>query len=287
MNEFNKRVVYDGASNLADWFLYSIRNRGPIKTKLYTYNTNVLQVLIGNYAKWYNGVYMLCHKKTSKAYIGSTIRPAKQRINEHYNDLSKNKHHNYKLQAAFNAARGDDPFHLTFLCLISPISLSHEGFIFKRVRDAEQFFIDTYWDNKYGLYNINKDVYGFNCDDANLLNKKTGELSQHKLRRKLSHDFKQIKPEDISPQLREWIKLNGSWCKGLTYDSNESIKIKTDKISKPCLMYDNEGRFIERYRSLSQAARVLNLNTGALSKSCKTGKIINGMRFEYEKNLTP
>lgn len=90
------------------------------------------------------GIYSIRHKATGKIYIGSTIKSFDYRKKKHFNKLKYNKHHNIKLQRAYNKY-GKDAFEFCILEILNNIS---------DVRQAEQYYIDVFYGKH--CYNINK-----------------------------------------------------------------------------------------------------------------------------------
>jgi group I intron endonuclease len=60
-------------------------------------------------------IYKITNKLNGKLYIGQTVRTAQSRWNEHLYKLSRNKHPNSKLQAAWNKY-GKDSFEFDIIC---------------------------------------------------------------------------------------------------------------------------------------------------------------------------
>lgn len=206
-----------------------------------------------------NGVYIIINEKSGKHYIGSTIRPIALRIREHFIDLKKGIHHNYKLQSAYNNC-GVDSFTWAPVAFCDVLELDYdlEKSLFN-IRDFEQYMINLMWDK--GIYNINKDVYGFNCDDADLMYKRTGKINLRKSNEVIKRHLNTI-PKGNPDVLRKWLDENDVWCKGLTAEEDDRI------FHKSCIKFDLEGNKIESYNSIRSAAKQNNVNPSTISACC-------------------
>jgi len=87
------------------------------------------------------GIYKIQSKLNGKIYIGSSIN-LNIRLNEHKNDLIKNKHYNNHLQNHFNKYGIND---LIFEIILY---ISNE----KYLRDIEQLYLNSYdWENTFNI----------------------------------------------------------------------------------------------------------------------------------------
>lgn len=78
------------------------------------------------------GIYKITCTANNKIYLGSTKNLC-IRCRDHFNKLKQNKHHNPKLQAAFNKY-GPDTFTFEVLELVLPMSLTaREQYWFKKI----------------------------------------------------------------------------------------------------------------------------------------------------------
>lgn len=98
------------------------------------------------------GVYQITNDNTGKFYIGSTIRPLKERISQHFSYLRGGTHQNQKLQNSYNKY-GESSFTARSLEVFIVDKKQCQDFSFER----EQFWIDLFNSVENG-YNINKKV---------------------------------------------------------------------------------------------------------------------------------
>lgn len=89
------------------------------------------------------GIYVIMDYSAGKSYVGST-NDLRRRLREHSRDLNNNKHHNYKLQEAYN--NGND-------LKVLPIAVTDDV----NVTGIEQTLISDGLSAKL-LYNINDDT---------------------------------------------------------------------------------------------------------------------------------
>lgn len=88
-----------------------------------------------------SGIYTITHLDSNRVYVGSSVNVAK-RLKEHLGYLLKGKHHNHKLQRAWNKY-GSDSFVFEKI----------ESVANNRLKDREQFWIDAFLAAEDG-YNI-------------------------------------------------------------------------------------------------------------------------------------
>lgn len=72
---------------------------------------------------------------------------------------------------------------------------------------------------------------------------------------------------------------NLEWCNYL-YNANYGTRNK--RISKPISQFDKHGNFIKRWESAKEIERILNIDSGSVSKCCK-GKLksAGGYKWQY------
>ena len=89
-----------------------------------------------------HGIYIIINKVNGMIYVGSSI-DLNQRCRQHYLELSKNKHHNKKIQNSWNKY-GSDSFEIKILALLETKDV---------LIRTEQIFIDFYksYDPKIGF----------------------------------------------------------------------------------------------------------------------------------------
>lgn len=105
------------------------------------------------------GIYCIYNREKDAFYIGSTSDLYK-RVNQHKNQLLKNKHPNPFLQRAFNKY-GFDAFVFKIL-KIEP---------FDTLFECEQYYLD----NTRPLYNVNPSATGMRCGHTEQTRKKISE----------------------------------------------------------------------------------------------------------------
>ena len=93
-------------------------------------------------------VYSIKCTQNNKAYIGVALRP-KDRKQQHFNELLKNKHHNKPMQMAYNKY-GKDAFEFDLL---------YETENYHHAREFERQMLYSFFDD--GLFNTTNRSSGF------------------------------------------------------------------------------------------------------------------------------
>jgi hypothetical protein len=67
--------------------------------------------------------------------------------------------------------------------------------------------------------------------------------------------------------------------------TDEAKKSMADKISIPIMQYDMKGIFVKEWKSISEASKILNIDTSAVTKCCKgikNRKAVGGFVWRYK-----
>lgn len=96
------------------------------------------------------GVYLILNTVTGDGYIGSTGDSFASRWASHKRDLRARRHHSKYLENAW-WKYGEEVFRFVVLYRSPP----------EDCRDAEQWYLDDYWETKWCTYNIVKEATGW------------------------------------------------------------------------------------------------------------------------------
>lgn len=234
------------------------------------------------------GLYVIADLTEGKSYVGSSVN-LNNRLIDHNHLLNKNKHHNWKLQRAFNKKHN---------LVILPFPINDDT----DIRKAEQEIIDEFFNNE-SLLNISKNV------SANMLGRITSEETKEK-QRQAKLGTKQS-PETIekrrqnqigskrSEETKERMKvaqqkvanLNNGFLGKNHSDETKSLMrqialSRNQAPSKEALNRSAEVRSIAviidsiEYKSIADAAKALNVST-----FCITNRIKSNNFPTYKKKL--
>lgn len=229
-----------------------------------------------------SGIYCIENTINKKQYIGSSKNVYKRK-NRHFSELKNGKHKNIKLQNSFNK-HGKDSFIFIVLELVE-----NESELIKR----EQFFIDQ---NK-PWYNINliaNSSFGVKRSketkekvrQANLglkhpewrnkiKSKAQGGKNHWTKKKHFSDESKQKMSESQKKLYKNGYK---NPRKGLK-ESKEVIENKRKRASKPVLMFDLNGVFIEEFSSAKEAYEKYGYSQMLIGKAC------NNKIKQYKKHV--
>lgn len=93
------------------------------------------------------GIYCIENKVNRRQYVGSTIQSFFQRVQSHFRDLKKGKHHSKKFQGCFKKHTTDD-YHIRILEILETKDI-------EVVKSREQYWLDEL----QPFYNVLKESY--------------------------------------------------------------------------------------------------------------------------------
>ena len=239
-------------------------------------------MLIDAKLKGQSGIYVIINKCNWHYYIGSSQNLYK-RAREHYNDLSKNKHHSVLLQRAVNKY-GLDNFQFRAIDLI----------INKlEIKSVEQWYLD----NIFGEYNVSRSAM---CPG---LGRVVSEETRRKISltskgRKLSDEHRQILRKahlgkTISIETRQKLsqahknKTLSDDCKKKMSIARkgrplkQSAKILISERKKKALYEIISDSEINYYSSMGEANKRSQQSLYSIRKSLKNNEFINGRKWSY------
>jgi group I intron endonuclease len=212
-----------------------------------------------------SGIYKIqSYIKNHKIYIGSAIN-IHDRWNKHLLLLKKNKHYNKKLQNHYNKY-GISDLHFTIL-----LGCEKEDLV-----KIEQYFIDSYhpWFNNRLVSNSN---LGFKHSKETISKMK---VAQQKRR----------KDNPMSNETKAKISLSNigksSPIKGEKVNDIRLINhIKgREKVKKPVLQYDKNGKYIREWKSITDACNSLNVSkSGIYRMLCNERKSAYNSIWKYKQ----
>lgn len=205
-------------------------------------------------------IYCITCIPNSKIYIGSTIN-FKKRKREHFSYLQKNKHHNKKLQSAFNKY-GVNNFRIDIIEVIE-----ETDFLILR----EQYFID----GLAPFFNINK-----------IANSSLGLKRSKETRDKIRKANLGL----VHPEWRNKLKSiaqggDNHWTKSKNFSSEAKLNMSNSQkelykngyispVTKEIYQLSLEGILIKKWNSATQVEKDLGISRKAivncLINKCKT-----------------
>lgn len=237
------------------------------------------------------GIYMIENTVNNKVYIGSSV-DTNNRINNHKNDLNKNKHHNKYLQRAWKKY-GADNFTFT---------------VIEKVNDRDKLIErEQYW---MDYYNVSENGYNINPTAGSQLGRKLSEDSKNKIyesfpRKKpivqldvngiLIDRFPTVKVASMSTgfgigMIKScWVNktfFEGyAWVLEVDYFSNEfdlnqysHERIQSKREGKSVVSINEFGN-IEEFNSMRKAALKFGIEHHGISECCK------GKRLTYKSRI--
>jgi len=220
-------------------------------------------------------IYHIICIPTGKGYIGSTVNLHKRKSG-HFEQLRKNKHYNQYLQNAFNKYGEENfTFEIIFSCCKNYRNKIEEWFINKSNYNSE--FNLTLSDKRD--YSREHNLKWFNKEDI----EKIIELIKE------GHGLEDLcKKMSISTSLMCNI-LKNKYYKDVVIP-NEIIDLYQQNISKKrksiqrekaseIYVYDINGNFINRYKSVPHIAEHLNFNKNSVMNALQRGIQLNGYLF--------
>jgi group I intron endonuclease len=250
------------------------------------------------------GVYIITNTVDMRLYPGSTIRPFKERFEEHKNMLRKNKHYCTHLQNFVNKY-GIDTLLFRPLEILTP--LKDKKLFQKEALKKEQRYLDIYKSTGL-LFNSAENAlapmegkHHTSQAKKKISEKNKGKIVSKETRMKMSDAKKGTKiPETVLLKMKETRKNNpfhptdamkkhlsllrkgiprskdviekmrlGHIGKKLSDDHKRKIK---EIHSKKVLQYSLEGKFLRCFKSIVSARAELGLGTSHISSVCRGEK---------------
>ena len=192
-----------------------------------------------------SGVYMIKNILNNKYYIGSSLN-IRRRLQCHSSRLNRSTHNNLHLQSAFNKY-GRKAFVFSILETCEPII------------DTLTFLEQKYLDLK-PEYNISPTAYS-NCGYRHSLNSRKKMSKSRTGKPKLIHKTTYAHPDPI---------------KNKNYQHKE--------LFIPVCQYDLNGKLLNEYESISEAARSINRMRNGIRDACKGRQLTAyGYIWKYKK----
>lgn len=225
-----------------------------------------------------SGIYKITNPENQKSYIGSSHN-VYYRWKKHLERLSKNKHSNIHLQRAFNKKISDFTFEIIEHCTIDILV------------EREQYYIDLLNPE----YNICREVcstsFGIKRREEikekirihntgkkqsqETIDKRVEKLKNLKRTDEQKKKYSESKKGDKNPIFKiGWDKQIDAMKKaniGSKRDVSVGRKI-AEKLSKPVLQYDLEGKFIREWKSANEIERELKFSNSLINRVCSGKK---------------
>lgn len=228
------------------------------------------------------GIYSITNLYTGDIYIGQTIRDFSERWKEHITELNNNTHNNVHFQNSWNKY-GKEAFEFKIVHLCDELDNLNE--------------LEKYYIKKYNCYHngfnrtLGGDGFVYDEEKAEMLRKKSSELSKKQMREKSEYTVKQVENvklllcEDTVLSIKNRIK-EISKLTGVSEDAIESIKylaswvdIRPDLNNK--MIHKNNVDFDTVYDMMFNK----NMTLEDISKQLNVD--INQVRYSFNKNNTP
>lgn len=190
---------------------------------------------------------------TGKVYIGQTIHPEK-RIRAHKNSKDNSYFHRAIQKYGFDAFKYE---------IIVKISSATKEELQKQLNKAEMFYIDLYDSFKNG-YNMT--IGGDGC---------LGLICTDETRKKMAESQKGNQNHKGKPHSAETKQKMAESHKGEKnhnygkHFSEEHKKKISEALFKAVLQLDKEGNIINRYDSITTAAKLANTHCSHITQCCK------------------
>jgi group I intron endonuclease len=243
------------------------------------------------------GIYAIINKVSGRYYIGSTIH-LKRRIIEHKSKLRNGRHHNFKLQGAYDKY-GESNFSFEVLEYVKSDN---------KLMEREQYWLDKTKACKvgynlssvatgWGLYGEDNPMYGVSprerMDDETYKRWLKARQGQNAPKPMLG---KKHKKESIKKMVenRKWYKHSESWKK------NHSLKMTGHKVSEKQKekmakfwnenMHPNSKKVIcvdtgVIYNTITDAANELGVTKQAISNAIRgKSKTCKGYKWSYHED---
>lgn len=247
-------------------------------------------------------IYTITNLLNNKKYIGSSSN-IERRKQTHFRLLKNNKHHSLSLQHSWNKNKPEN-------YIFETLEILSEN---QNMYEREQFYLDLYktYDKKYG-YNMSKNAiapFGTNSQIKKVYQfSMSGELLEIYDNCIIASIKYKVSNSGISACAREKYRFYSgyiwSYSKILTKEriikANSPIKRSAETIEKikanrkrtdkkAIVQLDLNGNFIQRFDSILEASKELNISHGGICDACKskTNKIKNYLfKYENEYNNT-
>lgn len=213
--------------------------------------------------KYKIGIYKITNTLTGRCYIGSSIT-IKDRLKNHYRELTANRHKNSKFQRAWNKY-GKEVFKFEVLEYLKFPSNYDKNTVNQHLECREMFYIDSYPKSKlYNLRTVERGRLGHKMPASQIENQKLYN----------------------SPRLREMAKYSQPLAAqariGSSHTDESLIKMSKAKRNSPYIryidFYDLDGNYIKSFISYREASEftktkrsTIKNNLYGLSKKTKQG----------------
>lgn len=193
---------------------------------------------------------------TGKIYIGQTIHPEK-RIREHKNSKDNSYFHNAIQKYGFDAFKYE---------IIVKISSATPEELKRQLDKAEMFYIDLYdsFKNGYNMTIGGEGSLGHICTDET--RKKMAESQKGNQNHKGKPHSAEAKQKMSESHKGE---KNHNYGKHLTAETRKKMSEAHKGPIKAVLQLDKKGNIINRYDSISSAAKLANAHCSHIAECCK------------------
>ena len=225
------------------------------------------------------GIYCIKNEIDNNIYIGSSIHINKRK-NQHFTALRNNKHHSRYLQRSFNKYKEEN---FSFIILEECTS---ENLLVK-----EQHFINIL-NPRYNICKIAGNSLGTKRTEETKKNISIAQKKRFETQNAWNKGIPRT-PEEIEnqrnkitgrPSKKKGMKLSKIACenisKGLT-GRNLSNEHKA-KLSKKVIEYDLNGNILNKFISLTEAAKDVGSFVTNLQRAMKNNKPFKKRIFKYE-----
>lgn len=212
-------------------------------------------------------IYKIINKINNKIYIGSAINFEKRK-NTHVSLLNKNKHHSNHLQNAWNK-HGESNFEFKIIEIIYD-----KTELLKR----EQYFLDTLLFAREYINGNDRRFLEFGYNICPLAGSRLGTKSSDESKSKMSKAKEGLYIGDKNPFFNKRHTAKTKHQIGLKNKQKYDLKSekfknwnrvsnsgKQHSMSKPILLFDLSGKFLNEFESINQAAKILNIKAERIS----------------------
>ncbi len=208
-----------------------------------------------------SGIYLILSKATDRQYVGSSI-DLRRRKKEHFDALSKGAHYNSYMQGHANKYGVEDLKIVVVELVSKSMLLNREQYYIDLLDPAFNLCPTAY--SRLGATLTEECKQQYFVGSANPMYGRTGP-NHHRYGTKHTDETKK-KMRRPHPSIRgnnNPIHKNGSWCKGLTKETDERVKRQSEKM-KGRGMRTGQTRSAEERRKTSESLKAFYRNGGRL-----------------------
>lgn len=242
------------------------------------------------------GVYTITNTINGKIYVGSALLTFNKRKNQHYSDLSLNKHSNPHLQRAYNKY-GKDNFVFEILEYYNvDIAVDMENYWVNILNTRDQnigYNILSPTNGRLGMKHSDESKQKMSISQAGEKHRLYGKTLSAEIKAKISESHKGLKHSEESKKKMSLSRKGTNIGKNNPFygkkHTKETLLLISSKIDytlryKKILQFNMNGDFIKEFDSLKDAKKELNITScGGLGIALRNfNRSYKGFRWKYK-----